>query len=90
MSVRNRVNRDHAELDEAISQDWEDLYREAADEDRSLAEAGLCDHATVLARDVMLEPWCELPRPTPIGGIASRFVENLPFDIPEIPSADGE
>ena len=36
---------------QAAPQEWEALYREAANEDRELAEAGLSDFAQGLARE---------------------------------------
>jgi hypothetical protein len=36
---------------EAAPQSWEALYREAADEDRELAEAGLSDYANGLTSE---------------------------------------
>ena len=36
---------------QAAPQDWEALYREAADEDRELAEAGLSDYAKGLRKE---------------------------------------
>lgn len=65
--------------------EWEELYREAADEDRELAEAGMSEYASSLDSDVMLDPWCELPGPAVIGRVTSRLVNSLPFDIPHIP-----
>lgn len=45
------------------------------------------DESTALPEcDVMIDAWCELPRPTPIGRVKSRLVANLPIDIPPIPS----
>ena len=35
----------------AAPQDWEALYRESAEEDRALAEAGLGDYSASLARE---------------------------------------
>ena len=35
----------------AAPQDWEALYRESAEEDRALAEAGLGDYSESLARE---------------------------------------
>lgn len=36
---------------QAAQQDWEALYREAADDDRALAETGLSEYATNLASE---------------------------------------
>ena len=36
---------------QAASQDWGAAYREAADDDRALAEAGLSEYATNLASE---------------------------------------
>ena len=74
------------QLPQAAQQDWEALYREAADEDRALAEAGMSDYSQILDSDVMLDPWCELPGPAAIGRVASHLVESLPFDVPQIPT----
>ncbi len=38
--------------------------------------------------DVMLDPWCELPRPPVIGRVTPKRVEQLPFDIPRIPTEE--
>ncbi len=69
-------------------QEWQALYRDAAEDDRSLAEAGMSDYAKGLASDVMLDAWCELPRPPVIGRVTPRLVEQLPFDIPHIPTEE--
>lgn len=42
------------QLPQAAPQDWEALYREAADEDRALAEAGLSEYAKGLASEDVL------------------------------------
>ena len=53
---------------------------------RVLSESPAARSSTGLtADDVMLDPWCELPGPTPLGTLQSVLVESLPFDIPEIP-----
>jgi hypothetical protein len=45
------------------------------------------DTSTALPEsDVILDAWCELPQPTPIGRVKSRLVASLPIDIPTIPS----
>lgn len=67
-------------------QEWEALYRDAAEDDRALAEAGMSDDAQILDSDVMLDAWCELPRPPVIGRVTPRLVDQLPFDIPHIPT----
>jgi hypothetical protein len=70
---------------------WEPVkaaYREAADDDRALAEAGMSDYTRILDSDVMLDAWCELPRPPVIGRVTPRLVEQLPFDIPHIPTEE--
>ena len=36
--------------------------------------------------DIMLDAWCELPGPLPVGVIQSRLIDCIPFDIPEIPT----
>ena len=59
---------------------------EAVDDDRELAEAGMSDYAKILDSDVMLDAWCELPRPPVIGRVTPRRVDQLPFDIPHIPT----
>lgn len=38
--------------------------------------------------DVMLDLWCELPRPKAFQTVSVRRVDRLPFDIPEIPVDD--
>ena len=43
------------------------------------------DESTLCERDVMLDAWCELPRPPVIRRVAAKRVEQLPFDIPQIP-----
>ena len=40
--------------------------------------------------DVMLDPWCELPRPRTIRKHSVRRVERLPYDIPVIPVDDDD
>lgn len=35
--------------------------------------------------DVMLDAWCELPRPPVIRRVATQRVDQLPFDVPQIP-----
>ena len=35
--------------------------------------------------DVMHDAWCELPRPPVIRRVAAKRVDQLPFDIPQIP-----
>ena len=47
LKFRVRVNRQPS----AAPQDWEALYREAAEEDHALAEAGLSDYSANLARE---------------------------------------
>ena len=36
--------------------------------------------------DIMLDAWCELPRPTPLSRSVPRAIASHPFDIPEIPT----
>ena len=68
--------------------EWETLYRDAAEDDRALAEAGMSDYARILDSDVMLDAWWELPRPPVIGRVTPQLVEQLPFDIPYIPTEE--
>ena len=57
---------------------------------RVLTAQALRDESTgLIESDVMLDPWCELPKPPAVGRITSRRVERLPFDIPHIP-AEGD
>jgi hypothetical protein len=39
--------------------------------------------------DVMLDAWCELPRPPVIRRVIAKRVDQLPFDIPHIPPEEG-
>ncbi len=36
--------------------------------------------------DIRLDPWCELPPPTPLSVVVPTAVASLPFDIPWIPT----
>ncbi len=48
------------------------------------------DESTVLSEnDVMLDGWCELPRPSVIRRVVAKRVDQLPFDIPHIPPEEG-
>ena len=38
--------------------------------------------------DVMLDPWCELSSPKAVRTVSARRVEQLPYDIPEIPTSE--
>ena len=44
--------------------------------------------ATITEDDIRLDPWCELPGPTPIGTLQSVLVEKMPIDIPDIPASE--
>ena len=47
LTFHDRVNRQPS----TTPQDWEALYRDAADEDRELAEAGMADYSVGLANE---------------------------------------
>lgn len=48
------------------------------------------DESTALPEsDVMLDAWCELPRPPVIRRVVAKRVDQLPFDIPHIPPEEG-
>ena len=48
------------------------------------------DVSTALSEnDVMLDAWCELPRPPVIRRVSTKRVDHLPFDIPHIPPEEG-